>query len=313
MTGTTALAVLAGTVLGVGLWITFVRLPAMRRATFTERVAPQLRCADRRSRLLRDEPASLTPFGPLEQVLRPLLHDAVGSLSRLNLGNAALARRLAKAGSAKSPLDFRAEQLLWAGAAFVVATVLAVVSALSGRVNAVFAVLMVVAATAAGFMAREYVLSSAIAKRQQRILREFPSIADMMALAVGAGETAAGALDRTAKASSGELAREFATVLAHTRSGTPLVEALHGLGDRIDLAPITRFVDGLVVAIERGTPLGDVLRAQAQDVRDVAKRELMEAAGKKEIGMMVPLVFGVLPLTVVFAVYPGVAAVTLGF
>jgi tight adherence protein C len=28
--------------------------------------------------------------------------------------------------------------------------------------------------------------------------------------------------------------------------------------------------------------------------------------------MMVPLVFGVLPLTIVFAVYPGVAAITLG-
>ncbi|GAB2734816.1 hypothetical protein GCM10027090_02850 [Sinomonas soli] len=85
------------------------------------------------------------------------------------------------------------------------------------------------------------------------------------------------------------------------------------MGDRLGLAPISRFVDGLAIAIERGTPLADVLRAQAQDVRDVAKRELMEAAGKKEIGMMVPLVFGVLPLTVVFAVYPGVAAITLGF
>jgi tight adherence protein C len=85
------------------------------------------------------------------------------------------------------------------------------------------------------------------------------------------------------------------------------------MADRVDLAPITRFVDGLVVAVERGTPLADVLRAQAQDVRDLAKRDLMEAAGKKEIGMMVPLVFGVLPLTIVFAVYPGVAAITLGF
>jgi tight adherence protein C len=39
----------------------------------------------------------------------------------------------------------------------------------------------------------------------------------------------------------------------------------------------------------------------------------MEAAGRKEIGMMVPLVFGVLPLTVIFAVYPGIAALQLGF
>ena len=74
-----------------------------------------------------------------------------------------------------------------------------------------------------------------------------------------------------------------------------------------------RFVDGIVVAVERGTPLADVLRAQAQDVRDTAKRDLMEAAGKKEISMMVPLVFGVLPLTVVFAVFPGLAAINMGF
>lgn len=308
-----ALSVLVGALLGIGLWLVFVRLPIMRRTTFTERVAPQLRSADRRSRLLRSEQANITPFGPLEQILRPLLHDAVGSLSRLNLGNAALARRLAQAGSSKSPVDFRAEQLLWAGAAFVLTTLVAAATAVSGRLNPIFAVLMVLAATAAGFMARDYLLGASITKRKQRILGEFPSVADMMALAVGAGETAAGALDRTAKVSRGELAREFTQVLAHTRSGAPLVEALQAMADRTDLAPITRFVDGLIVAIERGTPLSDVLRAQAQDVRDLAKRELMEAAGKKEIGMMVPLVFGVLPLTVVFAVYPGVAAITLGF
>ena len=46
---------------------------------------------------------------------------------------------------------------------------------------------------------------------------------------------------------------------------------------------------------------------------DLAKRELMESAGRKEIAMMVPLVFGVLPLTVLFAVYPGIALINLGF
>ncbi|GAB4099795.1 type II secretion system F family protein [Sinomonas halotolerans] len=312
MSGLTALTVLTGATLGVGLWLTFVRLPVMRRTTFTERVAPQLRSVDHRSRLLRQEPTSVTPFGPLEQILRPLLHDAVGSLSKLNLGNAALNRRLAQAGSSKTAVDFRAEQVLWAGGAFVLAMGAVVATAFAGRLNAVFGVLMVVAATAAGFMARDYMLGGAIMRRKQRILSEFPSIADMMALAVGAGETAAGALDRTAKTSTGELAKEFGTVLADTRAGMPLTAALQSMADRVDLAPITRFTAGLVVAIERGTPLADVLRAQAQDVRDVAKRELMEAAGKKEIAMMVPLVFGVLPLTVVFAVYPGIAAVTLG-
>ena len=69
----------------------------------------------------------------------------------------------------------------------------------------------------------------------------------------------------------------------------------------------------LAVAIERGTPLADVLRAQAQDVRDNAKRELMETAGKKEIAMLAPVVFFILPLTVIFAVFPGLSLMRLNF
>jgi tight adherence protein C len=61
-----------------------------------------------------------------------------------------------------------------------------------------------------------------------------------------------------------------------------------------------------VVAIERGTPLSDVLRAQAVDAREARKRQLLEAGGRKEIAMMLPVVFLVLPTTVVFALYPGV-------
>jgi tight adherence protein C len=68
------------------------------------------------------------------------------------------------------------------------------------------------------------------------------------------------------------------------------MDALQEFSSRTDLGPLVPFVDGMIVAVERGTPLADVLRAQAQDVRDTAKRELMESAGKKEIGMMVPVV-----------------------
>ena len=74
-----------------------------------------------------------------------------------------------------------------------------------------------------------------------------------------------------------------------------------------------RSVEGIAVAIERGTPLADVLRAQAQDVRDNAKRELMETAGKKEIAMLAPVVFFILPLTVIFAVFPGLSLMRLNF
>ena len=83
------------------------------------------------------------------------------------------------------------------------------------------------------------------------------------------------------------------------------IQALQELADRTRIDSLSRFVDGLIVAIERGTPLADVLRAQAADVREAGKRALLEAGGKKEIGMMVPVVFLILPVTVLFALYPG--------
>ncbi|WP_284762293.1 type II secretion system F family protein [Arthrobacter sp. efr-133-R2A-63] len=311
MTALTALTVLCGLLMGAGLWLIFVRMPFMRPIPFAERIEPQLRSQNLGSRLL--SAPDVAPFGPLERIVRPVFQDALRYLAKFNLGTASLNKRLAKAGSAKSALDFRAEQLLWAAAGFAAAVVVVLMSAAGGRFSPGIAVVSVLVSALGGYLFRDYMLGMRIKRRERLMLAEFPSLAELMALAVGAGESASGALDRVCRTARGELAKEFSLVLGAMRAGTPLVEALHGFSGRTDLGPLVRFVDGIVVAVERGTPLADVLRAQAADVRDSAKRELMETAGRKEIAMMVPLVFGVLPLTVVFAVYPGLAALNLGF
>ncbi|MET1154655.1 type II secretion system F family protein [Arthrobacter sp.] len=312
MTGQMAAAVACGVILGSGAWLMLVRLPFMRPTTFVDRIGPQLKSHNLESRLLRTTPGNITPFGPLERILRPLIGDAVTWLGKLNPGSTALARRLARAGSAQSPADFRAEQLLWGAGGFASSVGAVLLFGAAGRFSALLAVVLVLGATAGGFMLRDYLLGAQVRRREVRMMAEFPSIAELMALAVSAGESATGALDRVCRSARGELSKEFTRVLAETRAGKPLVEALQEFSSRTELGPLLRFVDGLIVAVERGTPLADVLRAQAQDVRDTAKRELMESAGKKEIAMMVPVVFGVLPLTVVFAVYPGLEAISMG-
>ena len=75
---------------------------------------------------------------------------------------------------------------------------------------------------------------------------------------------------------------------------------------------LTRALDQIVAALDRGAPLAQVLHAQAHDAREDAKRGLIEQAGRKEIQMLIPLVFVVLPLSVVFAVFPGVFMLRLG-
>ena len=299
--------------MGIGLWLVIFRSPFMRAVTLSQRIEPQLKSQNLESRLLRSGEQTVTPFGPLERILRPLLRDGLAALGRLNPASKATARRLAQAGINKSTVDFRAEQLLWAVAGFAVSIAFIVLAAGSGRFNPLLAATAVLGSAIGGFMFRDYWLGVQIKRRESRMMAEFPSLAELMALAVSAGESAIGALDRVCRSAKGELTKEFTKVLAETRAGKPLVQALQEFSARTDLAPLVRFVDGIVVAVERGTPLADVLRAQAQDVRDTAKRDLMESAGKKEIAMMVPLVFGVLPLTVVFAVFPGIAAINLGF
>jgi tight adherence protein C len=119
------------------------------------------------------------------------------------------------------------------------------------------------------------------------------------------------ALERVSRLSAGALSTELDIALSAARTGTSLPDALQGISRRTGLAPVARFVDGIVVAIQRGTPLGEVLRAQAQDARESARQALIEEGGKREIAMMVPVVFLVLPVTVVFAAYPGLALLQL--
>ena len=112
---------------------------------------------------------------------------------------------------------------------------------------------------------------------------------------------------------SGELARELARVVAEVNAGGSLPDALNRCSSAVGLPALTRAVEQLVGALERGTPLVGVLRAQAQDSRDDAKRRLLEVAGTKEVAMLVPLVFLILPVTVLFAIFPATLVLQLGF
>ncbi|MBQ1444139.1 MAG: type II secretion system F family protein [Renibacterium sp.] len=305
-------AMLSGALLGLGLCLVLFRAPFMRGPDFSERIEPQMRPSAAQSRLLLRVDAPGSMLGPLERFLRGGLARAGVRFPGIGSGNANLALRLGQAGRAQSPLEFRAEQLLWAGVGFGVAASISVFWAIGRTSSPLLPAVVSLGAACFGYLLRDHLLSQQIKRRERKMLNEFPALAELMALAVGAGESAAGALERVCRASSGELSSEFERILNRTRSGTPLIEALAEFSARTTAMPLVRFTDGLAVAIQRGTPLADVLRAQAQDVRDLAKRELMESAGKKEIAMMIPVVFGILPLTVLFAAFPGFHLLSFG-
>ncbi len=297
-----------GLIGGAGFWL-IAWTWARQRFTLMERIAPYLRDQPRTSRLLQENVA--TPFPTLARIAAPLLNDATAVLEKLGSTTTTVEKRLRQSGSRNTVEHFRLEQVAWATVGLAFALVLALASMARGT-NPVAALLLVAMGAILGATLRDHELSRAARRRQQRIIAELPDFAEMTALAVAAGENPVAALDRVSRISNGALAAEVADVVAQTRTGSSLGTALATLSANAASTELARFADSIVVATDRGTPLAEVLRSQAQDIRENSRQRLMEVGGSKEIAMMVPVVFMILPVTVLFALFPGLAVLEVG-
>ncbi|MGY1804213.1 type II secretion system F family protein [Blastococcus sp. SYSU D00922] len=300
---------LLGLMAAVGLVLVVSFAPPFRSVRLVDRLAPYVHDTPPPSRLLgtATEPGLLTA---VRRVFGPVVGDGARLVDRLLGGRVAVRRRLDALAAETTVEDFRVEQVVWGGLGLLGAAVVAAVgSVAAGGLNVLSAGLLCVAGLLCGVLGRDWWLTQQVQRREELLLAEFPVVAELLALAVTAGESPTAAIARVTRLSGGELARELDAALGRARSGVPLVDALQEVADRTSLDPLARFIDGLLVAIERGTPLAEVLRAQAADVREAGKRRLLEAGGRKEIAMMVPVVFLVLPVTVLFALFPGLISI----
>ena len=141
-------------------------------------------------------------------------------------------------------------------------------------------------------------------KRSETAEAEFPSVVELFAVLVSAGESPSTAMLRVSERASGEMAREFAGALMDLKNGKSLSQSLEFLGARVSSPTIRRFCDTIILAIERGSSLSDVLNRQVEEVRAGQHSSLLAAAGKAEISLMIPVIFLILPISVLFALWP---------
>ncbi|RIJ77058.1 type II secretion system F family protein [Nakamurella silvestris] len=299
--------VLLGFLAGGGLLVSVLAVPPLRRVRLADRIAPYLGESARPSRLLGEHSG---PGTALARLTGPVLRDLVRRMDRVVGGRTSVQRRLSGLDGTETVEDFRVEQVIWGALGLIGGLLLGGVAVIAGRSNPVLIAALGVLGGVAGVLGRDYWLSRQAKRHDAEMLAEFPVVAEMLALAVTAGEGLAGAMERVCRLADGTLARQLTSILSDTRSGTPLIEALTRARDRTRLDPLVRFLDGMAVASERGTPLAGVLRAQAADVRALGKRQLLESGGRKEVAMMIPVVFLVLPTTILFAMFPGLIAIT---
>jgi tight adherence protein C len=301
--------VVLGAFTGFGVWLVVDRLVSSRHTSIAARVAPYVRDLPATSRVVPPAPSRST--SAFAAVFGPMVRQAAHLVERVLGGSASIARRLERARLPMTVHEFRISQAVWGLVAFLGAAVPSAALALRSPERAVPLMIMCGCAFALGVLLRENRLSAQVAWRERRIVEEFPTVAELLALAVAAGESPVAALDRVVHRSNGELSADLRDVLAEVRTGTPVARAFDDLAARSGLPAVSRFAEGVAVAIERGTPLADVLHAQAADVREAGRRALIESGARREVLMMVPVVFLVLPTVVVFAFWPGLVGLRL--
>jgi len=312
VTSVGAWALVCGIALGTGLWSLVAMMPRLSRPRLTARVAPYVRDVSPGARdlLARQTIDPLPVFG---LVLAPLVSALRAGLAAVLGSPAETAHRLRQAGSPLTVDDFRSRQLLWGAVGAGVGIVVAVFVASTQGIPLLAQLVIVVVFAGGGVVLRDYLLQRQAKARLARMESELPTVLEFLTLSLSAGEGILDAIRRVSRASSGELAAELAGVIAEVNTGVPFAESITRVAADLQLPPFTRCVDQLTGALDRGTPLVEVLRAQAQDSRDDAKRALLEVAGKKEVAMLVPLVFLILPTTIAFAIFPGIVVLQMGF
>lgn len=290
-------AAVIGAVLGLcvagGLWLVCARLLATRRPGMAERIAPYVG-----SNTVAAAPPSRGPMGTLLALAQPSLSALTGS------SGSSIGQRLSRAGRAPDLDRFRMEQIAAAGLGFLAGIALGGLAVIRGAPPLGIVVLGAVGAVL-GVLFHDRRLTASAKRRQQRISQQLPTSAELLAFAVAAGESPSVALHRVATSVTGDLSDEISEAVVDMRAGAPLDGALRSVADRCGSPDVERFIDGLLVSIERGTPLVEVLRAQAGDARAAERRRLMEIAGRKDVAMLLPVVFLILPTIILIALFPG--------
>lgn len=156
-------------------------------------------------------------------------------------------------------------------------------------------------------------LRSETSVKSERALFELPEIIDLLVVSLRAGNGIYRSFATVVPRSEGALAKELAQVLKAVEFGAAFGSEIKQVSKSLPHPQVSEFVNKVSLALERGTPLAQMLREQGVSVREEIKSRLLKQAGRNETRMLIPLVFLILPITVLFAIYPSLELLNFGF
>jgi tight adherence protein C len=141
---------------------------------------------------------------------------------------------------------------------------------------------------------------------QAELNQELSKILQMLAIMISAGESSIAALRYISERSSGRLATLIKASLENYNNNGNLFSTLEFVSSATNSAQVRRLLNAIRISSERGSPMLDTLQNQVRSLNKEIKVNLLNKAGKSEIALLVPVVFLILPTSILFAVWPSI-------
>jgi tight adherence protein C len=197
-----------------------------------------------------------------------------------------------------------AQRVALGAAAFIGASLLSIVM----RIRFPLSLMMCAAFVVISLMVQESEWKKQAKDLDFAIALTTPAWLDLCALTLHAGLPMRIALTQSLASASDEVQMAW----SHLKDSTekPLAQSLEDVARTAPDSVTSRVVGALLVSLERGTPIAEVLSALSSELRSENRRVLLEIAAKKDVTMMLPVVFGILPAVTAVALFPAFQTLT---
>jgi len=142
--------------------------------------------------------------------------------------------------------------------------------------------------------------------KESEINEELVNILQMLSIMISAGESPMMALRYISQRSVGYIPTLINQSFSKYESGNNLTQTLEYIAAATGSSALRRLTNSIQIAIQRGTPILDVLNNQVQSLNKQINLALLKKSGKSEITLLIPVVFLILPVSISFAILPSI-------
>ncbi len=156
-----------------------------------------------------------------------------------------------------------------------------------------------------GFFFPDMFLKGHIDRRKKEIAKDLPNVIDLLKLCVEAGMDFMLAVKRVVRDYKPcAVTEELSNVWRQIQMGRSRAEALKHFAWRVDMPEVSSFVRALIQGDKMGTPIGDILKVQADEMRMYRILKAEEEAMKAPVKMLLPLLFFIMPVILIVVAGP---------